>query len=633
MGAGSVAGDTIVQRIEYLSVIGGFLDGLRVSFRAGLNTVIGARGTGKTTVVECMAYALDTLPSVDHAPQERKRVETLIKRNLNGGRIELGIRTKDGSAYKVTRSFGDDPIVLDEDGVPAAVSLKAGLFRADVYGQNAVESIADRPLFQLDLIDSFAMQAIQQISSREKQLVSMLAANAHQIIPLEQESASIQDELAGLAGVESKLKGFAGTGNGVAAEVNEAHRLKGLRDREARSMQRAREMLGQQVNSLRQLQGGVLGRSGSLFDPEAAKGANAEILSEVSRLWTACGADVDRLVLQAVDRLGALDADLVRQGEQLTQRHRQQELAFRAIIEKHQQAQSQATERSALEKQRNHLIARQQRVVEIEQRVADLRTERQTLLQQLTEVRDDRFAARHQVAQRINDALKPTIRVTIEQSGNSDQYRLALENKLKGSGVKQSIVAQRITAALTPVELTEVIRRRDVDALIDRAELSQDQAGKVAVSLADPEFLFSLETVELGDEPLIELKDGESYKDTLALSTGQKCTAILPILLLDSDNPLIIDQPEDNLDNRFIFQTVVESVRRVKQHRQLILITHNPNIPVLGDAEQVVVLESNGVRARLSREGNVDACKDEIVTLLEGGVEAFQKRGERYGRP
>ncbi len=622
-----------VHQIQYLSVIGGFLDGLRVSFRAGLNTVIGARGTGKTTVVECIAYALDTLPNLDHAPQERKRVETLIKRNLNGGRIELGIRTKDGSTYKVTRSFGDDPIVLDEDGAPAAVSLKAGLFRADVYGQNAVESIADRPLFQLDLIDSFATQSIQQISSREKQLVSMLAANAHQIIPLEQESVSIQDELAGLPGVESKLKGFAGTGNGVAAEVNEAHRLKGLRDREARSMQRAREMLGQQVNSLRQLQGGVLGRSGSLFDPEAAKGANAEILSEVSRLWAACGADVDRLVLQAVDRLAALDADLVRQGELLAQRHRQQELAFRAIIEKHQQAQSQAAERSALEKQRNHLIARQQRVVEIEQRVADLRTERQTLLQQLTEVRDDRFAARHQVAQRINDALKPTIRVTIEQSGNSDQYRLALENKLKGSGVKQAIVAQRITAALTPVELTEVIRRRDVDALIDRAELSQDQAGKVAVSLADQEFLFSLETVEMGDEPLIELKDGENYKDTLALSTGQKCTAILPILLLDSDNPLIIDQPEDNLDNRFIFQTVVESVRRVKQHRQLILITHNPNIPVLGDAEQVVVLESNGVRARLAREGNVDACKDEIVTLLEGGVEAFQKRGERYGRP
>lgn len=104
----------------------------------------------------------------------------------------------------------------------------------------------------------------------------MLAANAHQIILLEQESVSIQDELAGLPGVESKLKGFARTGNSVAAEVNEAHRLKGLRDREARSMQRARELLGQQVNSLRQLQGCVLGKSGSLFDPDASKGANSD---------------------------------------------------------------------------------------------------------------------------------------------------------------------------------------------------------------------------------------------------------------------------------------------------------------------------------------------------------------------
>ena len=112
-----MTGNLVFQRIEYLSVIGGFLDGLRVNFGDGLNTIIGARGTGKTTVIECIAYALDTLPNSDHAPQERKRVETLMKRNLNGGRIEVGIRAKDGTAYKVTRSFGEEPIVVD---VPAA---------------------------------------------------------------------------------------------------------------------------------------------------------------------------------------------------------------------------------------------------------------------------------------------------------------------------------------------------------------------------------------------------------------------------------------------------------------------------------------------------------------------------------
>lgn len=62
------------------------------------------------------------------------------------------------------------------------------------------------------------------------------------------------------------------------------------------------------------------------------------------------------------------------------------------------------------------------------------------------------------------------------------------------------------------------------------------------------------------------------------------------------------------------------------------LVTHNPNIPVLGEADHVVVLESDGAKARVTREGDVDECKNEIVTLLEGGAEAFRRRGERYGQ-
>ena len=67
-----------------------------------------------------------------------------------------------------------------------------------------------------------------------------------------------------------------------------------------------------------------------------------------------------------------------------------------------------------------------------------------------------------------------------------------------------------------------------------------------------------------------------------------------------------------------------------KARRQLIFVTHNPNIPVLGDAERVLVLESNGTAARLARAGTVDECKEAIVTLLEGGEEAFRQRINRY---
>lgn len=191
-------------------------------------------------------------------------------------------------------------------------------------------------------------------------------------------------------------------------------------------------------------------------------------------------------------------------------------------------------------------------------------------------------------------------------------------------------MAGKIVEAFSPNELTEVIQQRNNRALIDQASLNLEQANKVVMTLADPEVLFELETVELDDLPKIELKDGLDYKDAASLSTGQKCTTILPILLMDSDHPLLIDQPEDNLDNRFIFETVVESLRNVKQRRQLIFVTHNPNIPVLGDAERVMVLESDGAQSRKLNQGTVQECKGEIVTLLEGGEQAFKQRQERY---
>jgi hypothetical protein len=163
-----------------------------------------------------------------------------------------------------------------------------------------------------------------------------------------------------------------------------------------------------------------------------------------------------------------------------------------------------------------------------------------------------------------------------------------------------------------------------------RAFPMTDTELKVMAALEGSELLFDLETVELLDRPRIELKDGDTYKDSLSLSTGQKCTSILPILLLDSENPLLVDQPEDNLDNGFIYGTIVDSIRKIKSRRQLVFVTHNPNIPVLGDAEGVFVLGSDGASARLIGAGSVDDCKSQIVALLEGGEEAFRMRGERY---
>lgn len=166
---------------------------------------------------------------------------------------------------------------------------------------------------------------------------------------------------------------------------------------------------------------------------------------------------------------------------------------------------------------------------------------------------------------------------------------------------------------------------------MERTRLPEDRARKILQRLRAPGLVYEMEALDLRDQPCIELLDGERYKQSPNFSTGQRCTTILPILLLQSERPLLIDQPEDNLDNAFVYETVVKALQQVKASRQVIFVTHNPNIPVLGQADRVFVFSSDGAQGSVSKSGTVDDCKDEIERILEGGREAFEQRYKRYG--
>jgi ABC-type lipoprotein export system ATPase subunit len=597
----------------------------------GLNCFIGARGTGKTTALEFVRYALDSLPGREEQPAERRRIESLVERNLAGGRVEVVIETKDGLSYIISRSAGEEPLVLTANRQPTDITFKAGnVFRADIYSQNEVESIADRTTSQLLLLDNFEAERIAEIESRLDHVRSALAANASQIVPLQSRIAALAEELATLTGVEERLKKFAaGTGQD-AQTINRAHALKSLRDRENRIVSGTTQMLQTLAQEVTGLKGRIEREAAALADRDVGKGPNAAIAQEALRQATECGAEVDRLLQSARERIVAALNGVSSVRTRLATVHKQQEMEFRALIEKHQQAQGQAAERAQLERRRNDLLAKSRQRRQLVEQLAELERNRKSLLLRLSELWDERFAVRQAVAQRINARLSPAIRVSVTQYGNPERYQRLLEEGLKTARVKHLIVAQKLVSALWPADLAAALRRRDAGLLMEKAELNSEQADKVVATLSSSPLLFELETVELLDLPKIELRDGATYKDSLSLSTGQKCTAILPILLLDSDNPLLVDQPEDNLDNRFIFEAVVDSIRKVKTHRQMVFVTHNPNIPVLGDAERVFVLDSDGASARKANEGTVDECKSEIITLLEGGEDAFKARKCRY---
>jgi ABC-type cobalamin/Fe3+-siderophores transport system ATPase subunit len=146
------------------------------------------------------------------------------------------------------------------------------------------------------------------------------------------------------------------------------------------------------------------------------------------------------------------------------------------------------------------------------------------------------------------------------------------------------------------------------------------------------EALLDLEETEWDDLQTIFLND-RPINET---SPGQRSSALLPLIALSETTPLVIDQPEDNLDKHLIGQVLSRVLARLKEKRQIIVCTHDPNILVGGDAEQVVVLEAMSNRkGQVAQDGHGSIDNANIVAtvvdILEGGRDAFENRSKRYG--
>lgn len=136
------------------------------------------------------------------------------------------------------------------------------------------------------------------------------------------------------------------------------------------------------------------------------------------------------------------------------------------------------------------------------------------------------------------------------------------------------------------------------------------------------------------DEIEVQYKMTKSspFKSLSTASAGQKTTAILTFILSFGNSPLILDQPEDDLDNRLVYDLIVERLKVAKEKRQIIIVTHNANIPVNGDAEYIISMDSESKYLKILADGCVDKSeiKKEICDVMEGSEAAFDMRSRRY---
>lgn len=176
--------------------------------------------------------------------------------------------------------------------------------------------------------------------------------------------------------------------------------------------------------------------------------------------------------------------------------------------------------------------------------------------------------------------------------------------------------------------------RKGAEHIKEKYHLTSSSAEKIVRGFSVKD-IRSIEELIFPDQFAVELLVNGKYKPMKNLSKGQQCTAILHIILLDNKDPLIVDQPEDNLDNSFIAEDLIAAIRDNKIRRQYIFATHNANIPVFGDAELIVSMEEKEGNGAIIEGGlgsvDTETVKAQVIRILEGGEAAFKMREEKYG--
>jgi hypothetical protein len=265
-------------------------------------------------------------------------------------------------------------------------------------------------------------------------------------------------------------------------------------------------------------------------------------------------------------------------------------------------------------------------------RLSDLIECRSVTYERLDELRDRRFQSRKAIADSISEKLAPQVRVSVTRAARKQNLVQAIASELRGSGLHRSTLAPLLAAKLAPIELVEAVERSEAGVIAEAAEIPLDRAAAVVDQLRRGD-TSSIVSAPVEDRVDLLLLDGAQYKTQNEMSIGQRCTTVLPILLAEGADVLVVDQPEDHLDNAYITATLVEALRERTPNQQVLFSSHNANIPVLGEAASVILLESDGKRGFATHSGGLDDPKtvEAVTSVMEGGIDAFRSRAEFYG--
>lgn len=625
------------SRIEALSISGGYLDGVYIEFSEHLNAIIGGRGTGKSTVLECIRYVLQIRPIGKNAQRQH---DEIIKENLgkSKARVELTIRSAkmNGRRFTLSRRYGESTIVKDEEDRISSFSPQDLLPEIEIYGQNEIYEIAQDAAGQWQLLSRFLEAAHQHHETRIHEMLSRLAENRMKFVEAQAYVAAIEDEVARLPKLEEQVKQF------KTLDLEEKLKIIPQLELEKRLQSRAMQEEAQNLNHAFQVVRDSLPDTVFLSDAVISGLPHVDTLRKLRTILDTLRTEADTLLQewnqkyqQAETQISALDKEL-RAG--LAEEEVKLEKTFKEIPAfEGKSGREIGIAFQNLLKDIEKIRPKQAHVENRKLYLAELQQQRSSILAELSAARSDRSAHLARSLKRLNNKLDGKLRLNVAAEADKNPViSFLLGCSLEGVGGGRLSWIKECDDFST-VRLAELIRQGS--NALRHAGWGITPTVADALSRLTVEQLLQLEELELPDVISIELNtshEGEvNFRPLQRLSTGQQCTAILHLLLLQNVDPLLMDQPEDNLDNAFIADRIVVEIRKAKLERQFIFATHNANIPVFGDAEWIGVLDVVDHQAILPPESqgaiDVPLVRDKAANILEGGKAAFNQRKAKYG--
>jgi hypothetical protein len=609
-------------RIERVEVEGGFLDGLDLALDSGLNVLIGPRGTGKTSIIELIRFCLNA-PGLTKRYESRSRSHALGV--LGSGEVTVTL-SSNGQTTIVRRSA--------TDGAPRHDSHEP-LELPTVLSQGEIEHVGVDPVGRLNLLDDLRSDVyldeiqVTNVTSRITSLTIELEALSREIASLNMQIAELEGTGQELAAAQKEEQA---TQDALGALHEQRTRLDQLNQLQA-GLSVRREVIERSLLAVANWRT-QLEQTASFAPvieewPESAAGedASATARKRVAQVREALGG--------AATRLLEAENDLRSDQEEATKalgRVQDEARELRRELDAVAKGAGELSRRVALLREQSARLSSLKALLEQrDSQLKRLHAERHQLLDELDEARNRRFAERKQIAGSLDQRFSPRIRVDVRQYGLVSAYSAEIANALTGSGLKYNLLAPVLAANLSPRELVEGVEGDDADSIATGADIDLGRAHRVVEAIRRNGSSTIL-VAPLEDKVELRLFDGQDYKATDSLSLGQRCTIVLPLLLSSRTRGLIIDQPEDNLDNAFIVDTLIQGILERSRESQLLFATHNANIPVLGEASRVVILNSDGKRGFVETAGHLDdtAVVKAITSVMEGGLDAFRRRADFY---